>query len=337
MKKYAIVDTAHSFFKCKHISNRDAKPEEKADMAVHIFLTHINAMVNNIGVDHIIFALEGNSWRKEAYKPYKAHRQQRLDKMTPEEQKTDEAFKEVFEKLVEFLKNKTNCTLLQDSDAEADDMIARFIALHPNDNHYIVSGDSDYHQLIAPNVVQYCKENHNREDSKDCLVTTRGYVDMQGNPIIDRKTGEHKMLGDPQYVLFKKIIRGDTADNIFPAFPGCREKGSKKTIGIREAYENKHKEGFVYTNFMLQRWLDHDNVEHKVIDDYDRNRLLIDLTAIPDELKQQFDESIKKQLVKKVQPMIGINFLKFCKTHNLENLSKKADHFSRWMAKSYEV
>ena len=87
------------------------------------------------------------------------------------------------------------------------------------------------------------------------------------------------------YALFLKCIRGDKTDNIFSAYPGVREKGSSKTIGIREAYEDRHTKGYNWNNFMNQTWIDHNEVEHKVKDRFALNETLIDLTKIPDEVK----------------------------------------------------
>ena len=44
---------------------------------------------------------------------------------------------------------------------------------------------------------------------------------------------------------------------------------------------------------MFQRWTDHNEVEHRVRDDYERNRTLIDLTAQPIEFRNATDEIVK--------------------------------------------
>ena len=52
---------------------------------------------------------------------------------------------------------------------------------------------------------------------------------------------------------------------------------------------------------MLQRWVDHEGFEHRVIDDYTRNVTLCDLSAQPDEIKEIIKETeLKtKRLAKK--------------------------------------
>ena len=50
---------------------------------------------------------------------------------------------------------------------------------------------------------------------------------------------------------------------------------------------------------MLQRWIDHDGKEHRVLDDYERNVTLVDLTKQPKEIKSYVDDTIDKHLIAK--------------------------------------
>ena len=75
---------------------------------------------------------------------------------------------------IQFIKNQTNCTMLRHPTAEADDMIARWIDLHPQDQHIIISSDSDFQQLIADNVKIY-------NGIAGLLYTTEGIYDKDGN------------------------------------------------------------------------------------------------------------------------------------------------------------
>ena len=237
-------------------------------------------------------------------------------------------FWDTYEKFTTFLKEKTNVTVLRHERAEADDMIARFINLHPNDEHFIISSDTDYIQLINDNVFQYNGVSNE-------LITLEGYFKDNGKPVIDKKTKEPKLLEDPQYVLFKKLIRGDATDNVFSAYPGAREKGSKNTIGIMEAYEDRNSQGFKWNNFMLQRWTDHNEVEHRVRDDYERNKTLIDLTAQPQEIKDQVDQRIRESVRVTTTPQVGIHFMKFCGKYELTKISEQAEAYAKWLNTPY--
>ena len=64
------------------------------------------------------------------------------------QQEEEKVFWETFDAFKEFVTTKTNCTVLQHSQLEADDLIAGWIQLHPEDEHVIVSTDGDFAQLI---------------------------------------------------------------------------------------------------------------------------------------------------------------------------------------------
>ena len=86
---------------------------------------------------------------------------------------------------------------------------------------------------------------------------------------------------------------------------------------------------------MLQRWVDHNGVEHKVMDDYERNRTLVDLTAQPADIKDKIFETIKANATVKNRPMVGAQFLKFCGKYELNKLSDNATYFSEWLGTAY--
>lgn len=326
--KYALVDLANSFFRARHVASRNSDTWEKLGMAIHITLASVNSIARNYGIDHVVFCLEGRSWRKDIYPKYKAQRKLDESLMTEAEIEENQLFWDTYEDFTKFLREKTNASVIRCPNAEADDIIARFISLHPDDEHIIVSSDSDFVQLISKNVKQY-------NGVTNQLITIDGYFDDKGNQVVDKKTKEPKILEDPKYQLFKKIIRGDSTDNIFSAYPGVREKGTKNTVGIREAFEDLNKQGFKWNNFMLQRWVDHDQNEHIVKDMYDLNRTLIDLNAQPDKIKQDVDNSIIEQLQTSPVPMVGVQLMKFAGKYELVKIGEQVDTYSKWLNKVY--
>ena len=326
--RYLLVDTANTFFRARHSAYRAADSEEKVAFAIHVTLGSINKAWRDQEANHVVFCLEGRSWRKDYYEPYKKNRSVARQALSESEAEEDRLFWEAFDELHGFLKNKTNCTVLQHPELEADDLIAGWIQSHPNDDHTIVSSDTDFYQLLAENVKQY-------NGISDELHTLDGIFDKKGQRVIDKKTKEPKQIPDPEYILFKKCMRGDPTDNIFSAFPGVREKGSKNKIGLLEAFEDKKRKGYNWNNLMLQRWVDHNEVEHRVLDDYERNRVLVDLTAQPDDIKAKIAETIAEGMTVKQQQMIGAQFLKFCGKYNLVKLSDNAASMSHWMSASY--
>lgn len=327
--KYALIDTANTFFRAIHVASRNTDPWEKVGMALHLTFASVNQIVRKHGIDHVVFCLEGRSWRKDVYPSYKANRKVDAMARTEEEQEESKMFWETFDALSTFLREKTNTSVLRVSNAEADDIIARFIHLHPNDEHVILSTDSDFVQLITDNVSQY-------NGVTGQMITKDGYFDDKGKPIKDKKTKEVKILEDVNYLLFKKIIRGDSTDNVFSAYPGIREKGSKNSVGIKEAYEDRSKQGFNWNNFMLQRWVDHEGKEHRVREDFERNRVLIDLTAQPDDIKVQIDTTIRDTVRLNSVPMVGIHFMKFCGKYELKKISEQIETYSKWLNVTYK-
>ena len=326
MATYLLVDTMNTFFRARHVVRGDA--ETKIGMAIHITLNAVNKCYRKFNADHVVFALEGRSWRKDFYTPYKKNRSDKRAAQSPTEQEEDKLFFEAYDDFLKFIDERTNCSAMRCEIAEADDIIARFIALHPNDTHVIVSSDTDFVQLITPTVHQY-------NGITNELIKLDGVVNDEGKPVLDKKTGEQKVPADPQYQLFKKCMRGDATDNVFSAYPGVREKGSSKKVGLVEAYADKETKGFAWNNLMLQRWTDHNGEEHRVLDDYERNVVLVDLTAQPAEIRDYVDDIIREGASAKNKPMVGAHFLKFCGKWDMQRIADNAQQFAELLNANY--
>ena len=324
---YILVDTANMFFRARHVV-RGQDIETKIGMAYHIMFASVNKAWNDFGGTHVVFCLEGRSWRKDFYEPYKRNRQVARDALTVKEAEEDKAFWEAFDELNQFMSKKTNCSVLQHPECEADDFIARFIQNHPDQKHVIVSSDSDFYQLLNKNVSQY-------NGIMNQHITVDGVFNDRGKPVVDKKTGEQKQIGEPEWLLFEKCIRGDTSDNVFSAYPGARKKGTKNKIGMQEAYADRDTKGYNWNNFMLQRWTDHNGEEHRVLEDYQRNRTLIDLTMQPDDIKEKLDSTIVNQINTVPQGQVGLHFMRFCGKWDLQRLSDKASDHSKYLSAAY--
>lgn len=325
---YILVDTANTFFRARHVVRGDA--DIKLGMAFHITLNSIRKAWRDFNGSHVIFCLEGRSWRKDYYEPYKRNRSDARAAQTETEQEEDRVFWEAFDTFKDFIHEKTNCTVMQHPQLEADDLIAGWIQSHPNDDHVIISTDSDFAQLIAPNVKQY-------NGVSETTTTHEGYFDDKGNPVIDKKTNEPKKAPDPEWLLFEKCMRGDTSDNVFSAYPGVRTKGTKNKVGLTEAYEDKNSKGFSWNNLMLQRWTDHEGKEHRVLEDYERNRRLIDLTAQPDDIRAIINETINTATsANKSISQVGIRLMKFCHLYDLQKIADQAQSYAEPLNARYQ-
>ena len=313
---HILVDTANTFFRARHVIRGDAS--EKIGMAIHITLNSIKKAWNDFDGSHVVFCLEGRSWRKDHYAPYKRNRKELADAMTAAEQEENKLFWECYDDFVDFIRTKTNVTVLQNSRCEADDLIARWIDKHPDQQHVIISTDKDLNQLVAPNVRQY---NGIAEET----MTMDGYFDKKGNPVIDKKTKEHRKTESAEWTIFEKAMRGDPSDNIFSAYPGVRKKGTKSKVGLLEAFEDRNNKGYAWNNLMLSKWMDPEGVEHRVLDDYERNRLLVDLHAQPEAIVQELDQTIAQAKAENKQiSQVGIRFMKFCAKYDLQKITEQA-------------
>jgi len=339
--RYVLIDTSNMFFRARHSAHRAADTWTKLGFALHVTMMSVNKVARKFGADHVVFALEGRSWRKDHYEPYKKNRAVARAAMTETEADEDKLFWETYDNLTKYLSTKTNCSVVRCATAEADDIIARWIALHPQDEHVIVSSDSDFVQLVAPNVRLY-------NGITEHLFTVDGVEDDKGRSLSfvvksdsKIKVGKHEAgfqapADYHKWALFLKCVRGDAGDNVFSAYPGAPVKGTKNRIGLNEAFEDRDKRGYNWNNFMLQRWSDHQDQEHRVLDDYERNRTLIDLTAQPEDVKAVVDAAIREQVSNRDIGQVGMHFLKFCGKFELTKLSEQADAISRWLNETYK-
>lgn len=291
-------------------------------LAMHIIFTSIKKVWNDFEGSHLVFCLESRSWRRDFYAPYKAHRRVAASQRNPDEIEEDRVFFEALDNFIEFAKTRTNATVLKAPNAEADDLIARWIQLHPQDHHVIVSTDSDFQQLLSNNVKIY-------DGIAALLYTSTGVFDKDGNPA-NNKRGEPMPVPDPEWLLFEKIVRGDASDNVMSAYPGVRKKR------MLEAFENRHDQGYAWNNFMLSTWVDHNGEEVRVRDTYERNRQLVDLTAQPTAYVEVWDQFIREAANQPTKPQVGIALMKFAAQWGLVRIEKTAADYSVCFSSAYQ-
>ena len=323
MKTYLLVDTQNMFFRARHVAQRGASLDEKIGLAFHIMFNSIKKANNMFSGDHVVFCLEGRSWRKDVYEPYKKNRKVALDKRSPVEQEEDTYWWEAYDDLLNFLKEQTNCSAVRSSVAEADDVIALWVEAHKDSRNIIVSTDSDFYQLISPTVSLY-------NGMTNQVITINGFYDESDNPVIDKKTNQPKTAPDPEYLLFEKCIRGDSSDNVFTAFPKVRK------TKIKEAFDDRHNQGFVWNNFMLSKWVDHNGNDMVVKECYERNKQLVDLTQQPDEVKTDVLTEIVRAQNSKAIEQVGVRFMKFCNKYSLEKLAQNPTEHAQYLNKAYK-
>lgn len=349
--RFAVIDTANLFHRCQHVTQGDAFT--KAGMALHIVFRALRKLHRDFKVEHMVFCTEGRSWRHDVFPQYKAKRKLEGLQKSQREKDEEEVFFHVLNSFIEFIAEKTRCTLLHSPGVEGDDFIARWVQLHPNDEHFILTGDSDFVQLLAPNVTII-------DGVEERILKPSGITDYKGNNLVfsvDPSKGkikvDKKAKPDPKFVpepewwrmaLFIKCIRGDISDNIFSAAPGASSKGTSKRTGIMEAWADRNGGGYHWNNFFLQKWQklkgtdDEGNPimeDVRVLDEYRFNETLIDLTKQPDEIKELMDTCIVQAVQKEPVGNIGIHFMRFCAQHELTALTKEAKDHADYLAAPY--
>lgn len=345
MKTYILIDTYNLYFRALYTINEpDMDLCEK--LCLHTMINMVKKACDKFKPDCLIACRDGNkSWRKEIYPMYKANRLEKINEKTPYELEKEKHCKVIFEDVfLKFIDDNTNIPLLSYQNAEADDLIARFVALHPNDNVIILSTDNDFVQLLNDNVFIY-NSMEERIISNKCIIDadkkTPIYFKLKDGKVSVPK--EQPSVVDElipfedwvEYALFTKCIRGDKSDNIFSAYPRVREKSTKNTIGMREAFLDRNNKGFNWVCFMNSKWTDAFGEEHLVETEYKNNKKIIDLQEIPSELKNNIDNYIKEELSKQPKSCVGINLIKFLKRYELKLLEESVQSFSGYFQKGY--
>ncbi len=419
--KFIIVDAASLFHRSFHVVHGDAYT--KAGMALHIIFNSLSKVFRKFNGDHVVMCDEGKSWRYDFFPQYKSNRKLLKENRSEIEKEEHDAFFEVLKDFMEFMKEKTRSTVLRSPITEADDLIARFIELHPNDEHIIISGDSDMIQLIDDNVTIYngvsdlvytkdgvfndkdepmlfsikpqdgkirvgdtlsnelkkrntkikeeikelnseieavlkitksTKKDYDQSEKNTIDEVNKKRIWEEAEGVYSRKKIElmklksdldaplsHKIPKNwHKLSLFIKCIRGDKSDSIFSAYPGVRYEGTSKKIGIIQAWDDMVDKGFNWNNFMLQTWeklLPDGSIKSvEVGDEYQFNRLLIDLKEQPDYVKESMDEAIIESIQKKPVGMVGIHFLQFCGRYDLKRVADRAKDHIEYLGASYK-
>ena len=335
-RTFLIIDTAHMLHRARHVTSGDIWTQ--TGLSLHVLLSSIKKCWKMFEADHVVFALEGRSWRRELYTPYKRNRDADRSKKSPTEIESDAIFNEGVNAFIKFVQDHSNCTILQNEICEADDCIARWIHNHPNDNHVIVSGDTDFIQLLKPNVQIY-------DGVKNIIIKPEGIFSESGKPVhfqvqsntklkVLKEAKKNETVDVPEdwieWHLFLKCIRGDSSDNIFSAYP--RANLNK----IKNAFKDRHNKGYDWHNFMMTRWEDHNDESHRVKECYALNQELIDLTKQPEEIKDLLDQTVTDAISEpKSNKQIGVYFLKFAGEYELNRIADHPKDFLDFLSAKY--
>ena len=253
------------------------------DLVRHMVLNSLRAHNKKFRKEYgemVIACDSGNVWRKQIFPNYKAGRKANREKSEHDWDAIFNMLATIKNEIKTFMPYK----VIEVESCEADDIIAtlikkikkRIIPEHKK-KILILSGDKDFIQLHGPNVRQY-------------------------NPVLNKFVGKGE---DPVIYIREHILKGDRSDGI----PNVLSDDNVFIEGRRQKPLSKKKlnnwvnDVFFYTNFTEE--------EEK---NYNRNRKLIDLSSIPQEIEDKINNEFNDVKVASRDKILGYFINKKLKT-----------------------
>ncbi len=253
-KNIMIVDFSNILHSSYHgqvkIDKSLKDDKQRYQMWRFFMLNSLLTLKNKFHPDEIVLALDASSWRKKAFKYYKANRVLARAKQTDFNYKE---FIEVSNMFIDELQETMPYKVIKVDNAEADDIVAILVHHLKNRKITIISRDKDFQQLLrTPNIV-----------------------------LFDPISKVFKRSEDPYAFLLDHIIRGDASDgipnilsddNVFVDTSKRQSKITKKVL--KELYDLGIEE------FVIRR---------NIVKNYERNKQLIELSkdTIPENIRTE--------------------------------------------------
>jgi len=265
------------------IANQKGKLDEHLirHMILNIIRNHVKNFKGEYG--EVVLCCDNRKyWRKEYFPFYKAGRKKTREK-------SDLDWHMIFDMLAKFkqeLRDYFPYKVIDVDGAEADDIIGTLVPRHaPHQKILILSSDGDFLQLqqYGANVKQY-------------------------NP----SQKKYVKSVDPLLELKEKIIRGDKGDGIPNIF-------SPSDCFVRDLRQKPITKGML--DKILNEDLTHPNWTADAVSGFSRNKVLIDLTQIPTEIKEKIINTYEE-----TKPAKG-KLLNYFIEHKLKNLMEVIEEF----------
>ena len=262
------------------INGRNA-PELNEELVRHMVLNSLRAHNKKFRKEYgemVIACDSKNVWRREVFPNYKAGRK-------ANRAKSDHDWDAIFTMLAS-IKNEIKTFMpykvIELETAEADDIIAALVRKHQTvigPNHLkkilILSGDKDFIQLHNEYVKQY-------------------------NPVLNKFVGKDE---NPSIYIKEHILKGDRSDGI----PNVLSDDNVFVEGRRQKPLSKKK----INSWVEEVFMTFTEEEQK---NYDRNRKLIDLSCIPQELEEKINNEFLNVKVATRDKILGYFINKKLKT-----------------------
>lgn len=224
--------------------------ELEEDLLRHMVLNSIrsyNMKFKNEYGEMIIACDAGNNWRRQIFPYYKANRRKNREKSELNWTQIFDTLGKVREELKEYFPYR----VIQIDGAEADDIIGTLADKFGNTSEkiLIMSGDKDFVQL-------------------------QRYMNVKQYDPVQKKW---RTTNDPDRFVKEHIMRGDTGDGV----PNFLSADNTFVVGARQKPLSQKK---------LDAWIHmdpRDFCDENMLRGYMRNQQLVDLTFIPDNLREQ--------------------------------------------------
>ena len=262
------------------ISGRN-KVELNEDLVRHMVLNSLRAHNKKFRKEYgemVIACDSKNVWRREIFPNYKAGRKANREKSEHDWDSIFSMLHDIKNEIRTFLPYK----VIEIETAEADDIIAtlvkrnkRIVAPNHKRNVLILSGDKDFIQLHSPNVRQY-------------------------NPVLNKFVGKGE---NPSLYIKEHILKGDRSDGV----PNVLSDDNVFVESRRQRPLSKKK----INSWVEEVFMTFTEEEQK---NYNRNRKLIDLSCIPQELEDKINNEFNEVKVASRDKILGYFINKKLKT-----------------------
>ena len=262
------------------INGKNSEPLSE-DLVRHMVLNSLRSHNKKFRKEYgemIIACDSKNVWRREVFPNYKAGRKANREKSEHDWDTIFNILHNIKDEIKTFLPYK----VIEVETTEADDIIAvaiKRIKKITGPNHskkvLILSGDKDFIQLHGPNVKQY-------------------------NPVLNKFVGKGE---NPSLYIKEHILKGDRSDGI----PNVLSDDNVFVEGRRQRPLSKKK----INSWVEEVFMTFTEEEQK---NYDRNRKLIDLSCIPQDVEAKINDEFSNVKVATRDKILGYFINKKLKT-----------------------
>ncbi|TXG79810.1 MAG: hypothetical protein E6R13_09410 [Spirochaetes bacterium] len=258
-------------------------------LVLNMILSYRKKFVNEYG--RLIIACDSNngkSWRRDFFPYYKIKRSESREKSALDWGMVFKSLDIITDELIQYLPYH----VVKVSSCEADDIIA-VLTKHITENEPIVKGiyEEDQPILILSGDKDF-KQLHKYKNVKQYIPREKKYMPKESNA---------------EKFLIEHIIRGDTGDSIPNIF------SDDDCFAIKKRQKN-------CTEALVEKCLL--NVPAEYQDNYNRNKRLIDLSEIPDNLQQQIIETYQNY-----KPKPKTRLMEYMINKQLKTLYEQAQFF----------